>query len=78
VMPRAFFHIPGYGSVTVTCGALDVTMVTYLPASPNDLRKIIEERSDVVLMPGTPLSALLAILADFDHNVDGSLLRAYA
>ncbi len=69
--------IPGYGEVTVTCAALDVAIARYLPASPHGLRQIIDDRSGIPLSVGTPMSALLCILADFDHNVDNSPLRSY-
>lgn len=62
------------GGYTVTADALDAAMAKYLPASPAQLRAIVEDRSGVEYPEVTTVSAFLVMLADFDHNVDSSPL----
>lgn len=62
--------IPNYGTVDLNSYALDYAISRYLPESPFGLCNIIEERTGERPRAGTPVVALLAMLADFDCNVD--------
>lgn len=77
-MNKLTLRIDGYGEMTVTTGALDAVIDRYLPNSPAALREICEERSGLDdLSYVKDVSAFLIMLADWDHNHDGSPLRAY-
>lgn len=71
-------EVEGHGGYTVTDAALTETMARYLPASQYDLRKLVEERGgETDSHRGVEFATLLIILADMDHNVDHSPLKAY-
>lgn len=77
-MNKFTLHIDGYGTVTVTSAAFDAAMTRYLPASPMTLRTLCEERSGLDdLSYIEDVSSFLAMLADWDYNVDSSPLRSY-
>lgn len=76
-VPTVHIDVPGFGDIDLNAFALDQAIMRHLPASPADLTREIEERSGVRPPAGTPVVVLLAILADFDCNVDGHPL-AYA
>lgn len=63
--------VPGHGTYTVAAAALDVAIVSYLPASPHGLRRIVEERTGRDYRDVTEVSSLLVILTDLDFNTDG-------
>jgi hypothetical protein len=76
-VPRVSVDIPGHGRHTVTAAALDDAMTRYLPNDTRTVRAIVNERTASDYSDVTDLSALLIMLADFDHNVDDSPLRVY-
>lgn len=78
-MDKLSLRIDGYGEVTVTTSALDAAMSRYLPASPSSLRTICEDRSGLDdLSYIKDVSSFLIMLADWDHNTDGSPLSVDA
>lgn len=63
--------IKGFGFVRVTSAALDAAMSKYLPASPAQLRELVEHRCEpVTFKQVSDVSAFLIILADIDYNTD--------
>lgn len=67
--------LPGYGLTQVTSAALTATIDKYLPSSAYDLRAIINDRIGYEMFDRPmDISEALIVLADFDHNHDGSLL----
>ena len=65
------------GIWTVTTAALSVAIARYLPASPAELRALVEERIGAPVDRDLDVAELLIVLADMDHNVDHDPLRAY-
>lgn len=48
--------------------AVDKMIRTHLPASPNQLRNIVQERTEVDFSDVSEVSAFLVILASFEDN----------
>lgn len=78
--PTITADVPGHGQHKVTSDALDASIAKYLPASPAQLREIVEERTGLDYAQVREVSTFLVILADFDHNSDGDplALSSYA
>lgn len=77
-MPTLTVDIPGYGQTTVTTAAFDAAMSRYLPSSPAKLRELCESRSEPIKFDQVKdVCAFIAMLADFDYNVDDSPLSVY-
>lgn len=75
---RATFDIPTYGFIVITTAALDAALARYLPASPSELRALCEDRSDCDLSAVYDVCTFVAMLADWDYNVDSSPLSVDA
>lgn len=70
--------IQGFGTVIITPWAMDYAMNKYLPNSVKGLRNLLCEREpDFDWSETRSISEMLAILADWDCNVDNNPLRAY-
>lgn len=69
------FNVERYGYIYITAAAFDAALNRFLPASLRQLREVCEERSGLEYMSSiTEVSVFIAMLADWEYNVDGSPL----
>ena len=67
-METVTVRIYGHGEHTVPAYEVDRAIARYLPASPNGLREIVEERTGENWNHVLDVSVFLVVLADFDRT----------
>jgi hypothetical protein len=66
--PQRIRFTSDHGAYETTPEALDLMMSKFLPASPEQLRQVLSERSEVDYSDVHSVSALLLVLAEYEGH----------